>query len=80
MRSGVDLHGVCLYPVLGMYDWKTTHYLPMGVWNSPPCGLRIPDRATLAVMKRWDGLLEAPRPSQSLPRLKERYSPEYALA
>jgi len=36
MNAGVDLHGVCIYPVLGMTDWHTGEYRQMGLWDIDP--------------------------------------------
>lgn len=34
MREGVDLHGICLYPILDMFDWHGTHEpKSMGLWE-----------------------------------------------
>jgi hypothetical protein len=40
MEAGVDLHGVCLYPILGMTDWHTGDYRPMGLWDRDESGGR----------------------------------------
>jgi beta-glucosidase/6-phospho-beta-glucosidase/beta-galactosidase len=65
--AGVDLHGVCLYPVLGMYEWNKSVYLPMGLWDCTPCGLRIPENASLTVLRRWQEHLEPVTPSYRVP-------------
>jgi hypothetical protein len=33
MDAGVDLHGICIYPILGMTDWHTGEYRQMGLWD-----------------------------------------------
>lgn len=61
LRRGVRLHGLCLYPVLGMPEWHEPWVtVPMGLWDLEPCerGLeRIPDEASLTVLRqefaRW---------------------------
>lgn len=36
IREGVPLNGVCLYPILGMFDWhETDAWIPMGLWDGP---------------------------------------------
>ena len=78
--SGIDLHGVCLYQALGMYDWKTGSYLPMGLWDCTVCGIRIPHRKTFKVIKRWQDRLEAPRPAVDLPEPEPALAPALAAA
>lgn len=33
MQSGVDLLGICIYPVLDRPDWDTMQYIPCGIWG-----------------------------------------------
>jgi hypothetical protein len=33
MKDGVDLRGICIYPVLDRPDWDTNHYIPCGIWG-----------------------------------------------
>jgi hypothetical protein len=33
-EAGVPLGGICLYPIIGMYDWhKPRQWMPMGLWD-----------------------------------------------
>src|SRR5690349_17196292 len=56
LRRGVRLHGVCLYPVLGMPEWHEPEVtVPLGLWDLVPgeTGLeRVPDEALLGVLRR----------------------------
>lgn len=33
LRRGIDLQGICIYPVVGMGDWHTFDFRPMGLWD-----------------------------------------------
>jgi beta-glucosidase/6-phospho-beta-glucosidase/beta-galactosidase len=33
MKMGVDLQGICIYPVLDRPDWDTNEYIDCGVWG-----------------------------------------------
>jgi hypothetical protein len=56
LRRGVRLHGICLYPVLGMPEWHEPEVtVPLGLWDLVPgeTGLeRVPDEALLGVLRR----------------------------
>jgi hypothetical protein len=52
LREGVHLHGICLYPILGMPEWHSpTDWTPMGlwdpVWHSEPHRERVPHQPML---------------------------------
>jgi beta-glucosidase/6-phospho-beta-glucosidase/beta-galactosidase len=58
IRSGVDLQGFCIYPIVGMADWHTLEFLPMGLWDlHGPTRRRILHRPTADVLRR----LQQPR-------------------
>lgn len=31
--DGIPLKGVCLYPILGMPEWHSQEWTPMGLWD-----------------------------------------------
>lgn len=34
LKAGVPLHGVCIYPIIGMLDWHAPRrWMPMGLWD-----------------------------------------------
>jgi beta-glucosidase/6-phospho-beta-glucosidase/beta-galactosidase len=33
MKNGVDLRGICIYPVLDRPDWDTLEYISCGIWG-----------------------------------------------
>lgn len=41
MNKGVDLRGICIYPVLDRPDWDTGAYIPCGIWGYDARGERI---------------------------------------
>ncbi|MDF2811738.1 MAG: glycoside hydrolase [Microvirga sp.] len=52
LREGVPLHGVCLYPILGMPEWHSpADWTPMGLWDpvlhTDPHGERLPHQPML---------------------------------
>jgi hypothetical protein len=36
MEHGVELHALCVYPVIGMADWDSLEFRPMGLWDTAP--------------------------------------------
>jgi beta-glucosidase/6-phospho-beta-glucosidase/beta-galactosidase len=41
LREGVPLRGVCLYPILGMPEWHSNEWTPMGLWDLVYDGSRL---------------------------------------
>jgi hypothetical protein len=68
LRRGVRLHGICLYPILGMPEWHEPEVtVRMGVWDLEPGedGLeRVPDEELLSALRdemaRWPACPDAP--------------------
>ena len=62
MKAGVDLHGLCIYPVVGMADWNDFGFVPMGLWDRVGAcdGPRIPHEPTLATLRSLQERVEAP--------------------
>jgi hypothetical protein len=57
LREGVRLHGVCLYPILGMPEWHSpTDWTPMGMWDplshAEPHGRRVPHQPMLDAFRK----------------------------
>jgi hypothetical protein len=77
LRRGVRLHGICLYPILGMPEWHEPEVMVrFGLWDLEPGedGLeRVPDEETLSAlcdeMDRWPARPDAPDipPRRSIP-------------
>ena len=67
LRRGVRLHGICLYPVLGMPEWHEPEVtVPMGLWDLEPGerGLeRVPNEAVMGALReeaaRWPARADA---------------------
>jgi beta-glucosidase/6-phospho-beta-glucosidase/beta-galactosidase len=38
MQAGVDLQGICLYPIIDMPDWHVGTYIEYGMWDLVPDG------------------------------------------
>src|SRR5205085_12084400 len=36
--AGVDLRGICIYPIIGMADWHSLEFRPMGIWDQAAAG------------------------------------------
>jgi beta-glucosidase/6-phospho-beta-glucosidase/beta-galactosidase len=64
VARGTDLHGVCIYPVVGMTDWHTGEFRSMGLWDRAADGDRRVELSTLAVLRSWQRQIERrwPRP------------------
>lgn len=52
MARGVDLQGVCIYPIIDRPDWDhLNQYIPCGVWGYDESGKRIPHPESVAAVK-----------------------------
>ncbi len=55
MHKGVDLRGICIYPVLDRPDWDLGCLIPCGIWTyDEATGQRSVDEAYLATVKDCD--------------------------
>jgi beta-glucosidase/6-phospho-beta-glucosidase/beta-galactosidase len=53
MRNGVDLRGICIYPVLDRPDWDTFEPISCGIWAyDPVTGTRRAEKSYLACVQR----------------------------
>lgn len=64
IQAGVDLRGVCIYPVLDRPDWDyMDKYIPCGIWGYRPDGTRTVEQSYLdtvrACIARTDAFLAA---------------------
>ena len=52
MEEGVDLQGICIYPVLDRPDWDNTDaYIPCGIWGYNMAGERFAEEEYLACVQ-----------------------------
>lgn len=62
LRAGIPLHGVCIYPVLGMPEWHDPdRWTDMGLWDlqkSNPSLKRVPYAPALKVLPELSRLAE----------------------
>lgn len=61
MQQGVDLGGICLYPVIGMPDWHDGHFMRFGLWDLVRDGTalrRVPYQPYLKELRRAQLRLE----------------------
>ena len=62
INAGVELHGICLYPVVDTPDWWTQEWAKIGIYEVAdkqsfervPCGPYIDE------LRRWQTLLDQP--------------------
>jgi beta-glucosidase/6-phospho-beta-glucosidase/beta-galactosidase len=62
LNSGVDLHGVCLYPCVDIPDWQTQKWAKIGIFDihdGTTCE-RHPCRPYIAELRRWQETLDQP--------------------
>jgi beta-glucosidase/6-phospho-beta-glucosidase/beta-galactosidase len=59
LNSGVDLHGVCLYPFVDVPDWWTQKWAKIGVYDVADKDSfdRVPCDAYIEELRRWQKLL-----------------------
>jgi hypothetical protein len=62
LNSGVDLHGVCLYPCVDIPDWQTQKWAKIGIYDieDPKSCERQPCKPYIAELRRWQKLLDQP--------------------
>ena len=62
LNSGVDLHGVCLYPFVDLPDWFTQKWAKIGIYDVEDRANfeRIPCDAYIEELRRWQKLLDQP--------------------
>jgi hypothetical protein len=62
LNSGVDLHGVCLYPFVDLPDWWTQTWAKIGVYDIADKERfeRVPCDAYIEELRRWQKLLDQP--------------------
>lgn len=56
VASGIDLHGICLFPAVDMPDWHTGQWLHNGLCDVVPEGddlKRVPYHPYIAELRRW---------------------------
>ena len=72
IRKGVDLHGLCLYPVIDMFDWHALcDPLPlgMGLWDlcqEGVCWSRMPHEPSFAELRRLQNRVARLLPSLNI--------------
>jgi beta-glucosidase/6-phospho-beta-glucosidase/beta-galactosidase len=62
LNSGIDLHGVCLYPCIDIPDWQTQEWAKIGIYDiedSETCE-RIPCESYIEELRRWQKVLDQP--------------------
>jgi beta-glucosidase/6-phospho-beta-glucosidase/beta-galactosidase len=62
LNSGIDLHGVCLYPCVDIPDWQTQEWAKIGLYdieNRETCE-RVPCAAYIEELHRWQRILDQP--------------------
>ncbi len=78
MDMGVDLHGVCIYPILGMTDWHTGEYRRMGLWdNAYMSGRRDVYAPLLAVLRSLERQMN---PAAAIPAYRRAEQPSASVA
>lgn len=56
VESGIDLHGICLFPAVDMPDWHTGEWLHNGIFDLEPNGenlRRVPHKPYIDELRRW---------------------------
>lgn len=62
INSGVDLHGVCLYPFVDVPDWWTQKWAKIGIFDvaDKHSFERVPCDAYIEELRRWQKALDQP--------------------
>jgi beta-glucosidase/6-phospho-beta-glucosidase/beta-galactosidase len=62
LNSGIELHGVCLYPCVDIPDWQSQEWAKIGIYDiedRETCE-RIPCDPYIEELRRWQKLLDQP--------------------
>ena len=62
LNSGIDLHGVCLYPCVDIPDWQTGEWAKIGIFdieNRDTCE-RVPCEPYIRELRSWQRRLDQP--------------------
>lgn len=62
LNSGIELHGVCLYPCVDIPDWQTQKWAKIGIYDiedRETCE-RVPCDAYIQELHRWQKMLDQP--------------------
>lgn len=62
LDAGVDLQGVCLYPLVDIPDWNTQQWAKIGMFDIEDRSTceRIPCESYIEELRRWQKLLDQP--------------------
>ena len=62
LNSGVDLHGICLYPCVDIPDWQTDRWAKIGIFDIEDRSTceRIPCPEYIDELRRWQKTLDQP--------------------
>ena len=62
LNSGVELHGICLYPFVDLPDWWSQEWAKIGVYDVADKDSfdRVPCDAYIEELRRWQKLLDQP--------------------
>ena len=54
LERGIDLRGVCIYPVIDRSDWDELQaYIPCGFYGYCDKGIRTAHNESVAVLREW---------------------------
>jgi hypothetical protein len=62
LNSGIELHGICLYPCVDIPDWQTQEWAKIGIFDihdRETCD-RVPCEPYIAELRRWQKILRQP--------------------
>ncbi|HKG23712.1 MAG TPA: b-glycosidase, partial [Blastocatellia bacterium] len=62
LNSGIDLHGICLYPCVDIPDWQTQEWAKIGIYdvNDRETCERVPCEPYIQELRRWQKVLDQP--------------------
>jgi beta-glucosidase/6-phospho-beta-glucosidase/beta-galactosidase len=62
LNSGIDLHGVCLYPCVDVPDWHTGQLAQIGIFDLKDADTceRVPCKPYIEELRRWQKTLDQP--------------------
>jgi len=63
LNSGIDLHGVCLYPCIDIPDWQTGKWAKIGIFDieDPNTTERVPCESYIEELRHWQETLAQPQ-------------------
>jgi hypothetical protein len=81
MEGGVDLRGICIYPVLDRPDWDEQHYISCGIWGyDTATGERTVEADYLACVQQCHEKIQQYLKQKQMPVIKRKVTRQKSIS